>query len=114
MLLRKNKTGLVYNHIFVVEDAPYFCPIARCLSAHGYTMTHLLPGPSTSKQPPSGAGILTVPSNVFYLYLLPLLTRCARAGWAGRELVRICMGRDEAWLLLHTEGQGLHYSQPSN
>ena len=27
--------------------------------------------------------------------------------------MRICMGRDEAWLLLHTEGQGLH-SQPSN
>ena len=121
MLLRKNKTGLVYNHILVVEDAqcPIFlpnCPLPLCSRLHNDTSS---PRPinqqaaSIRRRDPHWSIVSTVPSNVFYLYLLPLLTRCARAGWAGRELVRICMGRDEAWLLLHTEGQGLH-SQPSN
>ena len=121
MQLRKNKTGLVYNHILVVEDAqcPIFLPnclLPLCSRLHNDTSS---PRPinqqaaSIRRRDPHWSIVSTVPSNVFYLYLLPLLTRCARAGWAGRELVRICMGRDEAWLLLHTEGQGLH-SQPSN
>ena len=121
MQLRKNKTGLVYNHILGVEDAqcPIFlpnCPLPLCSRLHNDTSS---PRPinqqaaSIRRRDPHWSIVSTVPSNVFYLYLLPLLTRCARAGWAGRELVRICMGRDEAWLLLHTEGQGLH-SQPSN
>ena len=89
-----------------MPNVPYFCPIARCLCSRLHNDTSS-PRPinqqaaSIRRRDPQWSIVSTVPSNVFYLYLLPLLTRCARAGWAGRELVRICMGRDEAWLLLH-------------